>query len=334
MSQLILGVPSKGRLEENASSVFSKAGIALKRAGARGYRGRVLGIADIEVQYISASEIAARLADGSVHFGITGEDLLREEIVDMDSVIQLVLPLGFGRADVVVAIPEAWADVTHMSDLAEVAADYRARHGKRLRVATKYTQLCSDFFARHGVSDYVIVQSFGATEAAPNSGAAEAIVDITSTGATLVANQLRVPEDGVMLKSEANLAASLRADWSDTPRAAAKQLLSRLAAYRTAGTTRQVQFLAEPEARSSLTPRSLSDYQEAESRFGARHLADSQHLGLENGSERFFVPEQNLQAMIDLWMRRFGFAQALVSQPDFIFENRNPLYERLAGALL
>ena len=98
----------------------------------------------------------------------------------------------------------------------------------------------ADFFARHGVSDYVIVQSFGATEAALNVGAAEAIVDITSTGATLTANQLRVPEDGVMLKSEANLAASLRADWSETARGAAKTLLARLAAYRSAGATRQV----------------------------------------------------------------------------------------------
>ena len=202
MSKLILAVPSKGRMEENATTLFDKAGISLKRAGARGYTGTVKGIDDIEVQYLSASEIAARLADGSIHFGITGEDLLREEVPDLDSAVQLVLPLGFGRADVVVAIPDGWVDVRSMADLAEVAGDFRNQHGKRLRVATKYTQIAGAFFARHGLVDYVMVQSFGATEAAPNSGAAEAIVDITSTGATLVANGLRVPDDGVMLKAK------------------------------------------------------------------------------------------------------------------------------------
>ena len=202
MSDLILAVPSKGRLEENAAAIFANAGVALKRAGARGYRGSVSGIGDIDVQYVSASEIAARLADGSVHMGITGEDLLREEIPDMDSVVQLVLPLGFGHADVVVAIPDGWVDVQNMADLAEVASEFRARNGKRLRVATKYTHLTADFFARHGLVDYRMVESFGATEAAPNAGAAEAIVDITSTGATLGANQLRVPQDGVILKAK------------------------------------------------------------------------------------------------------------------------------------
>ena len=166
------------------------------------------------------------LREGSIHFGITGEDLLREEIPDLDSAVQLVQPLGFGHADVVVALPDGWVDVTCMADLAEVAGAFRAEHNKRLRVATKYTHLTAEFFARHGVVDYVLVQSFGATEGAPASGAAEAIVDITSTGATLAANNLRVPEDGVILKSQANLAAALKADWSPEARSAAKQILA------------------------------------------------------------------------------------------------------------
>jgi ATP phosphoribosyltransferase len=333
MSKLILAVPSKGRLEENAAAVFAQARMALKRAGARGYTGHVKGVEGIEVQYVSASEIAARLADGSVHFGITGEDLLREEVIDMDSVIQLVLPLGFGRADVVVAIPDAWADVTHMADLAEVAADYRARHGKRLRVATKYTQLCSDFFARHGVSDYVVVQSFGATEAAPNVGAAEAIVDITSTGATLVANQLRVPVDGTILKSQANLAASLKADWSETARLAAKTLLAQLAAYQKAGDTRKVQFVYAGDSVNASKVRDPQDDAAMANMFGARRVRDTGQ-SLETSADQFFVPAENLQAMIDEWMRRFGYDEAIVTEPEFIFESRNTLYERLAGAIL
>lgn len=153
MSQLILAVPSKGRLEENAADIFARAGMPLKRAGARGYQGRLSGMDTVDVLYLSASEIAARLREGSIHFGITGEDLLREEIPDLDSAIQLVQPLGFGHADVVVALPDGWVDVTCMADLAEVAGAFRAEHNKRLRVATKYTHLTAEYFARHGVVD-------------------------------------------------------------------------------------------------------------------------------------------------------------------------------------
>jgi ATP phosphoribosyltransferase len=327
MSKLILAVPSKGRLEENAAALFDKAGIGLKRAGARGYTGTVKGIDAIEVQYLSASEIAARLADGSIHFGITGEDLLREEVPDLDSAVQLVLPLGFGRADVVVAIPDGWIDVQCMADLAEVAGDFRSQHGKRLRVATKYTQIAGAFFARHGLVDYVMVQSFGATEAAPNSGAAEAIVDITSTGATLVANGLRVPDDGVMLKSEANLAASLRADWSAEARAAAKRLLARLAAYGRA--QELVQINLGTAANNPVNP---ADIKQVAHRFEA--LEDNAFTAGASGSSYydFQVPSAVQDDFIDA-MLGIGFARASVAKLDFVYEKRNPLYERLMGAV-
>ena len=331
MSRLILAVPSKGRLEENAAKLFTEAGMPLKRAGARGYTGRVAGIDAIEVQYLSASEIAARLAEGSIHFGLTGEDLLREEVPDLDSAVQLVLPLGFGRADVVVAIPDAWADVRRMADLAEVAGDFRAQHGKRLRVATKYTQLAADFFARHGLVDYVIVQSFGATEAAPTSGAAEAIVDITSTGATLTANNLRVPEDGIMLKSEANLAAALRADWSDTARAAARRLLARLAAYKRAQQVVQV-TLAAPQGVAG-QPLRRDDIKDWYERFGA--VEDSQFSGGAATGGSFYgfqLPQEQQDDFIEEALRR-GFARAAVARMDFVYEQRNEMYERLMGAV-
>ena len=243
MSQpLIIAVPSKGRLEENVAKLFLDAGMPLKRDGARGYKGTLRHIQNVEISYLSASEIANRLKEGAVHFGVTGEDLLREEVPDLDSSIALVKPLGFGHADVVVAIPDAWIDVTHMTDIAEVASEYRQKTGTRMRVATKYIHLAQDFFAQHGITDYTIVRSFGATEGAPSSGAAEIIVDITSTGATLVANQLRIPDDGTILKSEANLAASLTADWSPMARAAARDILHRIEARQRATDLREIQF--------------------------------------------------------------------------------------------
>ena len=120
----------------------------------------------------------------------------------------LIDKLGFGDANVVVAVPQAWIDVRTMADLDDVATAFRATHDRKMRVATKYVNLTRAFFAQHGIIDYRIVESLGATEGAPAAGTAELIVDITTTGATLAANGLKVLDDGIMLRSQANLIAA------------------------------------------------------------------------------------------------------------------------------
>jgi ATP phosphoribosyltransferase len=228
---LTFAIPSKGRLKEQLEKYFASAGLVLKQtAGARGYRATVEGFSGIDVMLLSSSEIASSLADGDVHLGVTGEDLIREAAPEIETRIALLKPLGFGFADVVVAVPRAWIDVSTMADLDDVCAAFAQRHRRRLRVATKYTQLTRGFFARAGISDYRIVGSAGATEGAPTAGTAEAIVDITTTGATLKANGLKILDDGIVLKSQAQLAMSLAADWPDDKRAAAKALLDTLGA--------------------------------------------------------------------------------------------------------
>ncbi len=205
--KFVLAVPSKGRLMEKTLARFAKAGLTIEKTGhERGYRGRVKELENIEVAFLSASEIAANLKDASVHIGVTGEDLLREHIGDFDARIDLALRFGFGFADVVVAVPQAWLDVRNMADLDEVAVLWHARHARRLRIATKYINLTRGFFARHGLVGYRIVESLGATEGAPAAGSAEAIVDITSTGSTIAANHLKILDDGLILRSEAVLA--------------------------------------------------------------------------------------------------------------------------------
>ncbi len=189
MAALTLAIPSKGRLKDDCHAYFADAGAVLKQAaGGRGYRATLGGFPDIEVLLLSAGEIAASLIAGDVHLGITGEDLLREAAPELTSRIHLVRPLGFGFANVVVAVPQYWIDVSTMADLDDVCAAFAHRHRRRLRVATKYTQLTRSFFAGTGISDYRIVESAGATEGAPAAGTAEAIVDITTTGTTLAAN--------------------------------------------------------------------------------------------------------------------------------------------------
>lgn len=226
---LTLAIPSKGRLKEQLSTRLAKAGITLTQvSGARGYRAVVDGMPGIDVMLLASSEIAASLVSGDIHLGVTGEDLIREAAPDIEGRVSLLKPLGFGYADVVVAVPRSWIDVFTMADLDDVCAAYAARHRRRLRVATKYTRLTRRHFARAGIADYRIVHSAGATEGAPTAGTAEVIVDITSTGSTLVANGLKILEDGVILKSQANMAMSHLADWSDEMRITANAFLAKL----------------------------------------------------------------------------------------------------------
>ena len=171
---LVLAVPSKGRMQENATAFFGRAGLSFVQArGQREYRGQIAGLGGAEVAYLSASEIVAQLSSGAAHLGITGEDLVREQVADADASMVLLAPLGFGQANVVVAVPQAWIDVRTMADLDDVAATMRARTGRKLRVATKYVNLTRRFFASHGLADYRIVESLGATEGAPAAGTAE-----------------------------------------------------------------------------------------------------------------------------------------------------------------
>lgn len=213
--KLILALPSKGRMMEQCSDALAKAGLAIKRTGpARGYKGEVVGWPGAEVNFVSSSEIAQLLKTGAAHMGVTGEDLIREAMADADERVRFLQPLGFGCADVVVAVPACWLDVCRMADLEQMSLLFRSVHGRRVRVATKYMNLTRRFFAHAGVSGYRIVESLGATEGTPAAGLAELIVDITTSGATLKANGLKVLDDGVILKSEANLVVSRTAAWT------------------------------------------------------------------------------------------------------------------------
>lgn len=211
---LHIAIPSKGRLKEDTLARFAESGLIIEPPkNDRSYQASVQGRDDIDISFLSASEIARELANGSVHMGVTGEDLARETLANADEVFDFEVKLGFGQADVVVAVPDSWIDVQTMADLDDVAAQYRASTGRRLRIATKYWQLTQHHFRTHGIGVYRIVESLGATEGAPAAGSADVIVDITSTGSTIRANNLKILDDGVILKSEANLIKSKRARW-------------------------------------------------------------------------------------------------------------------------
>ena len=229
MSGLTLAVPSKGRLEELTREWFASKGLTITRpGGARSYLGAIDGLPEITVRFFPASEIARELIRGTIDFGVTGRDLIHETSESGPASVSIAQALDFGAADVVVAVPEAWIDVTHMHDLADVASDFRARHGRWMRIATKYITITRQHFAQAGIAEYRTVESLGATEAAPASGVADIVVDITSTGSTLAANGLRVLEDGVMLQSQACLVVSRTAEWPADRKALLDATLARL----------------------------------------------------------------------------------------------------------
>ena len=319
---LIIAVPSKGRLQENTEAFFGRAGLQLvKPRGARDYRGAIADLPGVEVAYLSAGEIAAALAQGTVHLGITGEDLLRETIADMAKRVVVIEGLGFGFANVVVAVPQAWIDVRSMADLDDVATAFRLRHDRKMRVATKYVNLTRDFFSGFGIVDYRIVESSGATEGAPAAGSAELIVDITTTGSTLAANGLKIVDEGTILRSQASLVAARGATWGDPEREIARRILDRLAAQARARAFREVRtrFPGCDEALLTL----------AKERFGVVAPFGGP---TSSGMLTLHCPPA---AVYDLasFMRERGAESIVVAAIDYVFAPDNPLYTRLVAGL-
>ena len=310
---VILAIPSKGRLKEQVEAWLADAGLPVSSTpGGRGYTAAIPALPMIEVRLLSASDIAAALDSGEIHLGVTGEDLLREQVADLDSRVMLLRALGFGRADLIVAVPKSWLDVDSMADLEEVAHAHLVRTGKRLRVATKYLVQTRAFFARCGVADYRIVESGGATEGAPASGAAEIIVDITTTGATLSANHLKIVGDGVILKSQAQLAASLSADWDADRLAVVRQLLGVVEARARAQGSMMLVWPAERDEAARVALAGLVAK-------GARPRANGLLI-----AERDLLQAQGLLAAA-------GIGPVAASRPEHLFEPASDAAEALAA---
>jgi ATP phosphoribosyltransferase len=312
---LIIAIPSKGRLKEQVEAWLADCGLGLRSAGgARGYSAALDGFDDVHVRLASASDIATALNTGDIHLGVTGEDLLREAEDGRRARVLLLIALGFGRADLVVAAPKSWVDVETMADVSDVAHLYLARTGRRLRVATKYLSQTRTFFARHGIADYRIAESGGATEGAPAAGLAELVVDITTTGATLAANGLKVLADGLILKSQAHLAAALDASWNAAHLASCRRLLAILEAR------------ARGKATASLAwpPGQDAAAQAAAGAFAAPDAGSPAH-GLLVAQGQVFAAAAALAAA--------GVGPVSVQQPAYVFEAACAPADRLAEAL-
>ncbi len=204
-----IGIPSKGRLRKDILKTFKKNKLNLiSERGERDLLGSIKNLSNVKILYLHAKEIVERLGDGSLDLGFSGYDLLKESEINIQNKINVVKKYGFGKATLVVAIPDPWIDVQTVADLEEIAFEFKDKKKKRLRVATKYPNLTREFLFSKGVTQFKLVSSLGATEAYPFTGSSEIITDITSSGETLRANNLRILKDGEILKSEVCMMAS------------------------------------------------------------------------------------------------------------------------------
>ncbi len=201
-----IGIPSKGRLKKDTLNIFKRKKLKLfSERGERDLFGKIKNFPNIKIIYLHARECIDALSIGTVDICVSGLDLLKESEINTQNKIKIIKKYDFGIANLVLAIPDLWLDVQTLLDLDEVADEFKKRKKRLLRVSTKYENLTRGFLYSKGVTQFQIVKSLGSTEVAPFTGTAEIISDITSTGATLKANNLRILKDGEILKSQACL---------------------------------------------------------------------------------------------------------------------------------
>ena len=332
---LALAIPSKGRLQEHCHSYLRAAGLAIDRpGGARQYRGSISGSQAIDIAFMPAADIAAELAQGRIHFGVTGLDLICEHEEPAQGALYTIERLGFGHTELVVAVPESWIDVDTMMDLADAAHQFRLAHNRRMRVASKHVRLARQFLATHKIHDCRLVESIGATEAGPAAGTADFIIDLSSSGETLRANHLKTLDDGLIVRSQACLCAATHANWTSDALAGAKMLLlrvgARAAAQRQCRITAHMPDLA-PEQCAPLEGglRALG----VTFPFGAPSAACASVVpvgdaSVGSGAVELHCPRTRRFECVDI-LRDYGAQTIELSTPDLVFEAGHRLFDAL-----
>jgi ATP phosphoribosyltransferase len=323
--KLVIALPSKGRLQEQSINFLHGSGFDVRRVGSgREYVSSLIGLDDVDVLYFRPDEIPERVEQGDAHAGITGEDLYREYGEGEPASFLLMPKLGFGAARLVVAAPQSWVDVSAMSDLDEAAMVFHQKHGRSLRVATKFPRLTRAFFSEWGIVEYSLVGSLGATEGAPAAGVADFVVDLTSTGTTLAENHLKEISGGTVLETESCLIASLRAAlWSERAMAALQHLVEQIEA-RIRATSQLVLRFSVPAKSAPRMKRQLGE------KYGC--VVSSWSGGVDPASDEgrsliiAFCQRAGLYDVVQ-FVKSSGAAGIIVDRGEFIFEGSSPALE-------
>lgn len=232
MSALRLAIPSSGALFDGAQDFLRSCGMTVSRDNPRRYTGSIPSLSGVEILFQRQSDITAEVDGGSADLGIVGLDRYLESRLENGDSRQIGDGAGFGQSQLVIAVPDSWADITTVADLAELALEYREK-GNDLRIATKYGRLVRRFLDERGIYYVSLIPSSGSLEAAPIMGYADLIADITASGVTLRENQLRPLIDGVVIGSQATLIGNVRLLADDEEKMAlTREILERIEASR------------------------------------------------------------------------------------------------------
>ncbi len=199
-----IGIVSKGRLKEDSEKLLKKKKLKIFfEIGKRQLIGQIKRRPNISVSFMHAREILEQLSIGNLDIGMSGLDLLKESDMNIQKNIKLEKKLNFGFAKLVLACRNEFIDLFTTLDLDEVAEDYKKKNKSLLKIGTKYPNLTREFLYSRGVTNFTIVKSLGSTELMCAMNTAQLICDISSSGTTIKQNNLRILNDGVILKSQA-----------------------------------------------------------------------------------------------------------------------------------
>ena len=330
-SEIVFAVPSKGSLYEGTLSFLKLAGVPVIYGNQRQYTARLGGVDGISVLFQRAEEIPTKIASGAADLGITGEDLFREQFDQSDEILLALRDLGYGHARLVVAVPNTWIDVSSMEDLAELALSFRMKHKRNLRIASKFPNLSRGFLAKHNIVDYSLVESLGATESAPTSGAADLVIDLTSSGKTLSENHLKVLKDGTVISSQACLIVSRRiAGWGKEKLERLEILLDLIESYLRGRDTYNLQAAVQRSKLTELTGLA-SPWRLAYS------IPMDQLTSIKAKREPFVViritcPRNHLHEVIRQ-LRSSGAEEVIVTQPEYVFRDQSESFQNLRHIL-
>jgi ATP phosphoribosyltransferase len=326
-NDIVFAIPSKGSLYEGTLKFLSDAGLPVKYGSQRQYTARLGGMEGISVLFQRAEEVPMKVATGAADIGLTGEDLFREQALHSDKLLLVLRALGYGHARLVVAVPTTWIDVSSVEDLAEVAMAFRLKHGRTLRMATKFPNLAREFLAGHGMVDYAIVESLGATESAPSSGAADLVIDLTSSGKTLSDNHLKTIKNGTVISSQACLIGNKRiATLDDARLERLETFLDIIESHLRGKDTFNLQTVVH---RSKLNDLGRLTQQS--------RVAYSLFASGEGGDDSFVVirmtcPQSNLHQLIRR-LRQCGAEEIIVTRPEYVFQAQSESFHQLRRAL-
>lgn len=327
-TELRLSIPSKGRLSEETIEFLKACGIDIYKPNPRQYEGTIPSIPGLSVLFQRPTDIVISIRNGSVDFGITGLDILKEYGGDNGEIMVLHEALGYGKCSLALAIPESWTNVNTVLDLQGMAEQL----GRPLRVATKFAELTSRFLSEKGIP-FSIVSAEGTLEIAPAIGYADMISDIVSSGQTLRDNRLRQLQDGTILKSQSVLAANSEV-LKNNPQAlaVAQQLLEFTEAYLRAHNN--LSIFANMRGES---PESIAEKVFLQKTIGGINGPTVSKIIHQDGDPNWYAlhiivhRDELFSAIKEL--RAIGGSGVVVAPVTYIFEEEPPRYKAMLDAL-